>query len=463
MKSLVLVCVVASVGFAQTVREPDTRAVALKEAVGLALERNADLKVAQAKAMEVSAQARHMVAVGLPDLALSASGVLTSAPAILDNGGQLDLLSTLVRASNLPPPAQTPILDGLSSSPRSIPIQARESAFGSLVLTQVLFSPQFFLFPAIADSKEAARLANLEAKNQIVLAVAKAFVGVEGLRALEAAALEAETVALRREKDALARVQVGTSTDIDVFRAQTETLTARSTSASLKGARLGLLALLEALTGEPIRPLDNAQTLLELQAATGTDDVWLQAPALAAAAKVVQVEETFERAASLAWLPTLVAQGKGNFNSNKGFANTNWTADGILSLQWSLYDRGIRYANIKEREAKLAGARAELDSAKAKAKANWVASKANLEAAAVALAQAESQAALASKAQKQLDSVFKAGLVSSLEMFDIDNKRFLAASAAAQAKAQLEIRKLELAAAEGRLGEAIGLAEVSPR
>ncbi len=73
------------------------------------------------------------------------------------------------------------------------------------------------------------------------------------------------------------------------------------------------------------------------------------------------------------------------------------------------------------------------------------------------LAQAESQAALATRAQKQLEAAVQAGVSTALELSDIDNKRFLAASAAAQARSQLELRKVELCAAEGRLGRVIGL------
>ena len=49
-----------------------------------------------------------------------------------------------------------------------------------------------------------------------------------------------------------------------------------------------------------------------------------------------------------------------------------------------------------------------------------------------------------------------------LELSDIDNKRFLAASAAAQARSQVELRKVELAAAEGRLAKLLGLEEPGP-
>ena len=42
-------------------------------------------------------------------------------------------------------------------------------------------------------------------------------------------------------------------------------------------------------------------------------------------------------------------------------------------------------------------------------------------------------------------------MATSLDLSDADQKRFAAASAAAQARAGLEVRKAEVAAAEGRL------------
>jgi hypothetical protein len=43
----------------------------------------------------------------------------------------------------------------------------------------------------------------------------------------------------------------------------------------------------------------------------------------------------------------------------------------------------------------------------------------------------------------------------SLEMSDADTRRFLAASAAAQARASLEIRRVELAGAAGRIAASL--------
>jgi outer membrane protein TolC len=227
----------------------------------------------------------------------------------------------------------------------------------------------------------------------------------------------------------------------------------------LSGQRVALVALLEALVGEPVRPLDDQPTRFEVNAGPEDDTPWERSYGLKAQAVGLKIQERISSVDKLAWLPTVIAQAKGSYNSNRGFAGTNFIFDGIVAAQWDLYDRGVRYAQMRENDAKVVQQRAQLEAARARAKANWIGAKTNLEAAAVALQQAEAQATLATRAQKQVGTLYENGLTTSLEVSDVDNKRFLAASSAAQARAQLEIRKVELAASEGRLASLLGLSE----
>ncbi len=153
------------------------------------------------------------------------------------------------------------------------------------------------------------------------------------------------------------------------------------------------------------------------------------------------------------WMPSVAGIARENYNSNGGFANKNWTYDLILTVSVPLYDRGTRYAQLHEDQARLAEAQAQLASSRAKARANWIGAVANLSAAQAVLQQSDTQAQLATKAQAQGSASYRAGVATSLDLSDADQKRFAAASAAAQARAALEIRKAEVAAAEGRLYE----------
>lgn len=446
------------------------RPVALQEALVLAAKNSPDLKAAQAQALQVAAQSRLAVSAVLPELTLSTSYVHTTVEQKFDTKalqegiaqGLVGAIQTVGPAYGLTTQANAAVVGAfqnqlVAAAGDPVVIVARNSVYGTLLMQQVLFSPQFFLLPASSDAAEAARRGSLEAREQVLLAVARVYLGLEGLAQLEQAAQDAEAVALRRERDATHQITAGMSTEIALLRAQTETAQARATLATLSGQRVGLLALLEALTGEPIRPLDGSPTSIEVTAGAEDNEPWESTWAIKAASLGVAVQERFNFVDRISFLPNIVGQLKGSYNSNRGFAGTNWIFDGVVALQWSLYDRGVRYANLHEHDAKLVQLRSQLQSARTRAKATWVSAKANLEAAQFALQQAQAQAQLATRAQKQVESAFQSGVATSLEVSDIDSKRFFAASAAAQARAQVEIRKVELAAAEGRLATLVGL------
>ena len=423
------------------------RAVPLEEALKLTAVNNQDFAAARAQQVQIQAQASRVWSAILPEISVSGSLVRTSAPSKLDLGDFVNLVGGVYGL-----PQQNPSL-----IPPPVAIVNENSAYGTLLISQILFTPQLLLIPAATDGVEAARLGSLEAREQVLLATAKVYLGLEGLGQLESAAREAELVALKREKDIRAQIAVGMAVEVASLRAQSETAQARNTLAQLAGSREQLLGLLEALTGEAVRPLEGAGkpdfgTAAPEEAAPWNDNYLLKAQAVGLEA--LEAFRTYDR---LAWMPTLVAQAKGNYNSNSGFTGKQFSYDLILGLNIPLYDRGVRYANMHENDAKAVEQRAKLQSSRQKAKANWVATRASLQASEAALVLAESQAALASRAQKQLESAVSAGVSTALELSDIDNKRFLAASAAAQARSQVEIRRVELAAAEGRLAKAIGL------
>jgi outer membrane protein TolC len=450
------------------------RPVSLREALQLADEKSADLVAARASAAQVAAKARLVYSAVLPELSLSASYVHSSVEQKFDPSLFVQAFEGIIETSirgagpayGFPVQPNQQALDavkqgfteGISGQLKPTTIVARNSVYGTVLLQQVLFSPQFWLIPAADESKQAAQYGALEAREQVLLAVARLYLGVEGLMAIEQAAKDAEAVAVKRERDAQHQQLAGVATDIAVLRAQSESAQARATLATLQGQKVALLALLESLVGEPVRPLDEGPTRVEVSASPEEDLPWETTWAVKAQRLGLQSQQRFNTVDGISWLPTVVAQAKGSYNSNLGFAGTNFIFDGIVAAQWQLYDRGQRYVTKHENEAKTAELRARLEASRQKARATWVGARTNLVAAQVALEQAEAQASLAARAQKQVESAFSAGFATSLEVSDIDNRRFLAASAAAQARTQLEVRKLELAAAEGRLASLMGLA-----
>jgi outer membrane protein len=433
------------------------RPVLLKDALLLAEKKNPDLAAARATAAQVAARASMVYSAVLPEVSLGASYVYTTAPAVFDQSGQTQLFTMLTQYSTIPEPTKSQILGSLAGAPAVTEIQAANSLFGNLIVSQVLFTPQLFLLPAAGEAEDAANLGAMEAREQILLAVTKVYLGIEGLGEIATAAREAEAIAQRRERDASAQVQLGTATDIAVLRAQQELSQSRAVLANIAGQRVALLMMLETMVGEPVRPLEGRPTQYEVTPGDEAAQPWEQVYSVQASSMALKSQERFNTFDRLSWLPTVVAQAKGSYNSNKGFVNKNWIFDGILAAQWTLYDRGVRDVNRRENDAKTVEFRAKLEAARARARANWYSAKTNLITAQVALEQAEATERLATRAQKQAESAFQAGFSTGLEVSEIDSRRFLAASAAAQARAQMQVRKVELLAAEGRLAEAVGL------
>ena len=423
------------------------RPVSLEDALRLTAANNQDLAVARAQFEQLKAQASRVWGAILPEISLQGSLVRTSAPASLDRAGLINSVGDVYGISQR----------NLSATPEPLWLTAQNSAYGSLLVSQILFTPQLILIPAADQGAEAARLGSLEAREQVLLGTARVFLGLEGIAQLETAAHEAELVALKREKDTRALMAMGMAVEVASLRAQSETAATRNTLAQLAGTREQLLGLLESLTGEAIRPLEGSSKPDFGAAAQEAAEPWNATYLVRANTRGVEALGAFSTYDRMAWLPTLMAQAKGNYNSNAGFTGKNLSYDLILAINVPLYDRGARYANMHEDDAKVTEARAKLEGSRRKAKSNWMAARANLQAAEAALAQAEAQTALATRAQKQLESAVQAGVSTALELSDIDNKRFLAASSAAQARSQVEIRKVEVAAAEGRLAKVIGL------
>ncbi len=404
------------------------REVTLREALVLAARQSPDVAAAQAQAEVARAGVDRAWAAWKPEVSASGQFVHTSAPAQLDLGQFVGLVGAVYGIAPVNPGAIPP----------PVTIVAPNSRYATVQVSQPLFTPQglFLLGPAKTGS-EAAELGAREAREQVLLNVARTYLGLQGVEGLTQAAREAEAVALRREAEARSQIAAGVAVEVALLRAQSETAQARTQLAQLDGQRAQLLAILGALVGEPVRPVPMAtapdlgwDALLE-----ESREPWERTYAVRASAKAVEAAEGVTTYDRFSWLPSVAAVAKGNYNSNAGFSGKVLSYDLILALNVPLYDRGLRYAAARENEARLAQARASLEAARA------------------ALAQAEAQAQLAARAQQQVEAAARAGVATNLELSDADTRRFLAQSAAAQARAMVDIRRAELAAAAGQLAE----------
>jgi outer membrane protein len=415
------------------------RAIPLREALQLAAKQGPDVAAAQAQAAITRVGVERAYTAWKPDLSATGTYDHTSAPQIFDP-------HPLANALGAPP--------ALADKLAIVPIVQVNSRYGTLQLSQPFLSPQGLFLPGIAKSfAEAADRGADEAREQVLLSVARTYLSLQGIEGLFAAAQDAEKVALRREEDARARISAGTAVEIDLLRAQSDTAVARAQIASLTGQRESLLPLLEALVGEPVAPLPAGQGGDSALGQPGDENAqpWERTFSVRSAVAQVAGADKSVTYDKFLWLPTVAGVARGSYNSNTGFAGTNEYYDLIINVTIPLYDRGERYAQKHEDEAKLQQAMASLASTRARAKANWQGSRANLIAAQAVLEQADAQARVAKRAQEQIDVSARAGVATSLDLQVADQNLFQAQSSAAQARANVDIRRAEVAAAEGRL------------
>jgi outer membrane protein TolC len=411
------------------------RQVLLREALQLAARQGPDVAAARAQAAIAQAGVERAWTSWQPDV------VATGTYDHTDGVQKVDL-SPFFKSLGLPGNAFPPTT-----------IVAQNNYYATVQLSQPLLTPQGLFLPGIASNvAEAAARGADEAREQVLLSVARAYLGLQGLEGLLAAARDAEKVALRREQDAKAQIAAGTAVEINLLRAQTETAQARAQIAGLLGEQQSLLPVLEALTGEAIQPAPIGQQGEDLGGtADESTQPWESSFSVRSASAAVKASRGSVRLDSLLWMPTVAGVARESYNSNSGFSGKNWVYDLMINVSVPIYDRGTRYAAKHEDEARLAQAVAQLASARARARSNWLGARANLAAAEAVLAQTVAQAQLAARAQSQVDASARAGVATSLDLSDADAKKFGAESAAAQARAALEIRKAEVAAAEGRL------------
>lgn len=446
MKALRVVALSALVLSGTSASADEPRPVSLREALALAAKYSPDVATAQAQAQVAQAGVKRAWTAWQPDLSASGTFDHTSAPQTFDVGGLVKLDGYVYGLT----PQNPQVIPG------PVTLVAPNSEYGTLQLVQPLFTPQgAFLIGAAQTGAKAAALGAAEAREQVLLGTARAYLSLAAVTDLLAAAHDAEQTALEREQDAQRRIDAGVGLPLELTRAKSQTAQARAQIAALQGDRAALLATLVQLTGQPVAPAKGGGAESWGAPADPSTDPWEHTYAVQSAATAVEAAHKTVRYDTFAWLPTLAGVAKGNYNSNSGFANKNTSYDLLLTATVPLYDRGTRYAAKTEDEAKLAQAEAALAAARARARATWEGARANLAAAQSALEQAQANLTLAEQARAQVEAAYQGGTTTNLDLAEADSQRFQAAAGLAQAKANLEIRKVEVVAAEGRLYQAV--------
>jgi outer membrane protein TolC len=345
----------------------------------------------------------------------------------------------------------------LPGVPDPIPLQKQDQLAGQLSARQALLVPT--LWPAIKNAYLGERVAALTAENtrrEILFAVAQAYLGAASLR--ESVAVQEQLLEVRRgfERDAQTRFEVGDVERLAVLRAtldrkqaEQEVVRARNAYATSKSALAALLARPVDFDVAPPQAAAVAVPTAAGDAANAEKTALAQRPDAAAARLNVDLARGGRRQVQFEYLPNLYATGNYSATNTAGLTgqSTVWTAG--LALSWTLFDGGLREANLREASGKIAEANANLRAAEEKIRDEVRKARSELETAEVNLSTAEERANLAQESARLVKQNFDAGATTYLQVTDV-NATLASARLGAVAEAlNVQLSRLALARAMG--------------
>lgn len=414
---------------------------------------NLTLAQARGRASEARGIVRQAMAGLLPTLAVGGSYTRNNAEAKLSMNALLDSIEGgLNRLSPMP------VKLDRTNVPADGIIQPLEAWTGQAALRVPLFAANAWPdYLATREAKQAAELGVEAARLQLRAVLVQAATWATAAEEISQASQRALDIAKAHEQSAQRAVIAGTATPLSHLQAKTEVVRRESdvvrTRSELEKAWLALGVLLG--RPEPVRvavPEPEAAPALPALDAQLERALVLRPDLLASSHQV----EAAEWQVSSAWwrLAPTVSASFAVVGSNVNYVtglNYGWKAS--VDLTWALYDGGFRYGKRQQAEAQRATARAALEQSQLQVRQEVLDARRDLEVASQRLALAKQQKALAEEAEKTADRSFEAGLISSLDVLDANDKLYLAEVGLADARAKVGMATAALAKATGSLLE----------
>lgn len=396
-----------------------TPVLTLDEALTEARQKNLDLKVVQARLTEAQQASSKAWAAYLPTI--TASGAYTR--------NSLEIII-----------------------PDNIHLQPLNQVGGQLSLQQALVVPE--LWTAIQAAAQSERLAALNTEAQrrdILFIVAQAYYAAAAQQEMIRAQERLLELNQAREKDTQLRLEIGTVTQaarlrarLDRTRAEQDLVRARN---ALATAKVALATLLQrepdfelAPPPEPQLPTERGD--LERRALE-------QRPEVAAARQNVELENTRRRGVWLSYLPKLGLSAAYQASNAQGFTGAYSTWLVSVGASWTLWDGGLREAQLREQSARVVEADALRQLSESHTREQVVRSKLDLETALANRAKAEEAVTTARETQRLTEASFRAGMATYLEVTDSN-------SALTTAEVDVVAERLQASLAALRLLKAVG-------
>ncbi len=400
----------------------------LEDALNRARQENLDLKAAQARLAQADTASRKAWANYLPQVTVNGAIIRNSIEAVIPAG---------------------PL------APVEIVLQPRVQLQAQGQIRQALIAPQ--LWAGIQAAYQAERVAALnveQARREIFFGVAQAFYGTAAQA--QAVTVQERLVELNtaRAKDTKVRFEAGTVTRVallraeqDLARAEQDLIRARNAEASAKLVLATLLALDDpnfnvAMPPEPQVPEKTDTDVLVERSLEQRADV-------AAARKQVELSQTNKRGVWLSYLPNVQVSGTYNINNAAGLVGSNRIWLITLGASWTLWDGGLREANLAEASAVIAENRALQRKAELVARQEVNTAQLDLESALANRFKAAQAVELARESQRLTEAAFRADVATYLEVADAN-------TALTQAEIGLVAERLQASLAALKLMRAVG-------
>ncbi|WP_224372859.1 TolC family protein [Hyalangium versicolor] len=163
----------------------------------------------------------------------------------------------------------------------------------------------------------------------------------------------------------------------------------------------------------------------------------------------VDVARGQRRAVAARYLPNLAATGTYNLSNAGGFTgqNSSWSVG--LGVSWTLFDGGLREAQLREASGRIAEANAALRAAEEKARDEVRRARDDLETTEKNLTTAQEQVVVARESAQQVKHSFELGAATYLEVSDANSALAQAELAAVAESLNVRLARLELARAVG--------------
>jgi outer membrane protein TolC len=387
------------------------------------------LAQARARTEEAAGIARQALSAALPTLTASGSYTRNSDPA--------------------PGPGQFPA--ALAST---LVIQPLEVLSASGALRIPLVAPSAWADVAAARSAEKAAVASsqavrLQARSALVQTAWSAAASEETVAATERAVESAEEQVRLADR----ALSAGTGVPLSVLQARTEAVKRRSdlvrAVADLGRARLAVGVLLG--RAEPVRiPLSAARAPGVLDAQALALEAMGRRPEILATSAQIEAAERQLTSARLRLVPQLSASASA-FAQDSPLPtgkNDGWRL--TVDLTWPLYDGGFRYGRARQAEGAISEARAAAEAQRVEIVQQVADAARDVGVAVERLQLAEDQVKLAAEAAATAHRGFAAGISSSLDVLDANDRLYQSDVGLADARARLGIALAVLDRASGR-------------